>query len=108
MYAIRSYYDTFTGVNQVRGSDYGDTLLGGNPATDGFEGYDGVITSYSIHYTKLYEEYESKWFPALQQMVGKEYLDPEASHLTHRPIPTCLRNHCIIQEVNAGRGPIHT
>ncbi|MEJ2175461.1 MAG: FAD-binding protein, partial [bacterium] len=55
----------------------------------------------------LGEEYESKWFPALQQMVGKEYLDPEASHLTHRPIPTCLRNHCIIQEVNAGRGPIH-
>ena len=40
-------------------------------------------------------------------MVGKEYLDPEASHLTHRPIPTCLRNHCMISEVNAGRGPIH-
>ena len=40
-------------------------------------------------------------------MVGKEYLDPEVSHLTHRPIPTCLRNHCIISEVNAGRGPIH-
>ena len=45
--------------------------------------------------------------PRLQKMVGKEYLDPEASHLTHRPIPTCLRNHCIISEVNAGRGPIH-
>jgi adenylylsulfate reductase subunit A len=53
------------------------------------------------------EEYESKWFPALQEMVGKEYLDPEVSHRTHRPIPTCLRNHAIINEVNAGRGPIH-
>jgi adenylylsulfate reductase subunit A len=40
-------------------------------------------------------------------MVGKEYLDPEASHATHRPIPTCLRNHALISEVNAGRGPIH-
>ena len=55
----------------------------------------------------LGEEYESKWFPDLQKMVGKEYLDPEVSHLTHRPIPTCLRNHCIISEVAAGRGPIH-
>ena len=53
------------------------------------------------------EEYESKWWPSLQEMVGKEYLDPEVSHLTHRPIPTCLRNHAFIQEVNAGRGPIH-
>ena len=53
------------------------------------------------------EEYESKWFPDLQKMVGKEYLDPEVSHLTHRPIPTCLRNHALINEVNAGRGPIH-
>ena len=34
-------HDTFTGVNQVRGSDYADVLLGGNPATNGFEGYDG-------------------------------------------------------------------
>ena len=40
-------------------------------------------------------------------MVGKEYLDPEVSHKTHRPIPTCLRNHAMISEVNAGRGPIH-
>ena len=24
---------------------------------------------------------------------------------THRPIPTCLRNHALISEVNAGRGP---
>ena len=40
-------------------------------------------------------------------MVGIEYLDPEATHTTHRPIPTCLLNHAIIHEVNAGRGPIH-
>ena len=75
------------------------------------DGY-GPVGAYFLHlktYTQnaLGEEYESKWFPALQKMVGKEYLDPEASHLTHRPIPTCLRNHCIISEVPAGRGPIH-
>jgi adenylylsulfate reductase, subunit A len=75
------------------------------------DGY-GPVGAYFLHlktYTQnaLGEEYESKWFPALQKMVGKEYLDPEVSHLTHRPIPTCLRNHAIIQEVLAGRGPIH-
>jgi len=75
------------------------------------DGY-GPVGAYFLH-LKTYtqncngEEYESKWFPALQEMVGKEYLDPEASHATHRPIPTCLRNHAIINEVNAGRGPIH-
>ena len=75
------------------------------------DGY-GPVGAYFLHlktYTQnaLGEEYESKWFPALQKMVGKEYLDPEVSHLTHRPIPPCLRNHCIISEVAAGRGPIH-
>ena len=75
------------------------------------DGY-GPVGAYFLH-LKTYtqnaygEEYESKWFPDLQKMVGKEYLDPEASHLTHRPIPTCLRNHALINEVNAGRGPIH-
>ena len=75
------------------------------------DGY-GPVGAYFLH-LKTYtqnaygEEYESKWFPELQKMVGKEYLDPEVSHLTHRPIPTCLRNHALIQEVNAGRGPIH-
>jgi adenylylsulfate reductase subunit A len=75
------------------------------------DGY-GPVGAYFLH-LKTYtqnaygEEYESKWFPELQKMVGKEYLDPEASHLTHRPIPTCLRNHALINEVNAGRGPIH-
>ena len=75
------------------------------------DGY-GPVGAYFLHlktYTQngLGEEYESKWWPQLQQMVGKEYLDPEVSHRTHRPIPTCLRNHALISEVNAGRGPIH-
>jgi adenylylsulfate reductase subunit A len=75
------------------------------------DGY-GPVGAYFLHlktYTQngLGEEYESKWWPSLQEIVGKEYLDPEASHLTHRPIPTCLRNHAFISEVNAGRGPIH-
>ncbi|MEJ2107548.1 MAG: adenylyl-sulfate reductase subunit alpha [Acidiferrobacteraceae bacterium] len=75
------------------------------------DGY-GPVGAYFLHlhtYTQnaYGEEYESKWFPELQKMVGKEYLDPEASHRTHRPIPTCLRNHALINEVNAGRGPIH-
>jgi adenylylsulfate reductase subunit A len=75
------------------------------------DGY-GPVGAYFLH-LKTYtqnaygEEYESKWFPELQKMVGKEYLDPEVSHRTHRPIPTCLRNHALINEVNAGRGPIH-
>ena len=75
------------------------------------DGY-GPVGAYFLHlktYTTncLGEEYESKWWPSLQEMVGKEYLDPEVSHATHRPIPTCLRNHALISEVNAGRGPIH-
>jgi adenylylsulfate reductase subunit A len=75
------------------------------------DGY-GPVGAYFLHlktYTQngMGEEYESKWFPELQEMVGKEYLDVEASHRTHRPIPTCLRNHAFISEVNAGRGPIH-
>ena len=75
------------------------------------DGY-GPVGAYFLHlktYTQngMGEEYESKWWPSLQEIVGKEYLDPEVSHLTHRPIPTCLRNHAFIQEVNAGRGPIH-
>ncbi len=75
------------------------------------DGY-GPVGAYFLHlktYTQngLGEEYESKWWPSTQELVGKEYLDPEVSHRTHRPIPTCLRNHAFISEVNAGRGPIH-
>ena len=75
------------------------------------DGY-GPVGAYFLHlktYTQngLGEEYESRWWPELQKMVGKEYLDPESWHLTHRPIPTCLRNHAMISEMRAGRGPIH-
>jgi adenylylsulfate reductase subunit A len=75
------------------------------------DGY-GPVGAYFLHlktYTQngMGEEYESKWFPALTKMVGKEYLDTENQHLSHKPIPTCLRNHAFINEVNAGRGPIH-
>lgn len=75
------------------------------------DGY-GPVGAYFLHlktYTQngVGEEYESKWFPALSKMVGKEYLDTEGQHLSHKPIPTCLRNHAFISEVNAGRGPIH-
>ncbi|MEK9677599.1 MAG: adenylyl-sulfate reductase subunit alpha [Rhodospirillaceae bacterium] len=75
------------------------------------DGY-GPVGAYFLH-LKTYtqnaygEEFETKWWPQLQEMVGKEYLDPELSHRTHRPIPTCLRNHALISEVQAGRGPIH-
>ena len=75
------------------------------------DGY-GPVGAYFLH-LKTYtqncdgEEYESKWFPALEKMVGKAYLDTEASHVSHRPIPTCLRNHAFISEVNSGKGPIH-
>ncbi len=75
------------------------------------DGY-GPVGAYFLHlktYTQngIGEEYESKWFPELSKMVGKEYLDTEGQHLSHKPIPTCLRNHAFINEVNAGRGPIH-
>ncbi|SMM98740.1 Adenylylsulfate reductase alpha-subunit [uncultured Candidatus Thioglobus sp.] len=75
------------------------------------DGY-GPVGAYFLHlhtYTQngYGEEYESKWFPALAEMVGKEYLDTENQHFSHKPIPTCLRNHAFISEVNAGRGPIH-
>ena len=33
--------DALFGVNQVRGSAFNDTLLGGNPLSDGFESFDG-------------------------------------------------------------------
>ena len=75
------------------------------------DGY-GPVGAYFLH-LKTYtqncdgEEYESKWFPALEEMVGKAYLDTDVSHVSHRPIPTCLRNHAFINEVASGKGPIH-
>ena len=75
------------------------------------DGY-GPVGAYFLHlhtYTQngYGEEYESNWFPALEEMVGKRYLNTEASHVSARPIPTCLRTSAIISEMNAGRGPIH-
>jgi adenylylsulfate reductase subunit A len=67
------------------------------------DGY-GPVGAYFLH-LKTYtqnaygEEYESKWYDDTKAMVG-EYID-------HHPVPTCLRNHALISEVKAGRGPIH-
>jgi adenylylsulfate reductase subunit A len=67
------------------------------------DGY-GPVGAYFLH-LKTYtqnaygEEYESKWYEHTKAMVG-EYID-------HHPTPTCLRNHAFIEEVKAGRGPIH-
>ncbi len=67
------------------------------------DGY-GPVGAYFLH-LKTYtqnaygEEYESKWYDHTKELVG-EYID-------HHPTPTCLRNHAFLQEVAAGRGPIH-
>jgi adenylylsulfate reductase subunit A len=67
------------------------------------DGY-GPVGAYFLH-LKTYtqnaygEEYESKWYENTKQLVG-DYID-------HHPTPTCLRNHAFIEEVKAGRGPIH-
>ncbi len=67
------------------------------------DGY-GPVGAYFLH-LKTYtqngygEEYESKWYDDTKKIVG-DYID-------HTPTPTCLRNHAFINEVNAGRGPIH-
>ena len=67
------------------------------------DGY-GPVGAYFLH-LKTYtqnaygDEYESKWYQHTKDMVG-EYID-------HHPTPTCLRNHAFLQEVAAGRGPIH-
>jgi adenylylsulfate reductase subunit A len=67
------------------------------------DGY-GPVGAYFLH-LKTYtqnaygNEYESTWYDDTKAMVG-EYID-------HHPVPTCLRNHAMISEVKAGRGPIH-
>ena len=66
------------------------------------DGY-GPVGAYFLH-LKTYtenaygEEYESKWRDHTMELVG-DYVD-------HHPVPTCLRNHALLQEVKAGRGPI--
>jgi adenylylsulfate reductase subunit A len=46
------------------------------------------------------ESYEAKYLDQLNEMVGEKYTK---SH----PFPTCLRNHAMIEEMKAGRGPIY-
>jgi len=45
------------------------------------------------------ERYEEAWFDATRALVGA-YADV-------KPMPTCLRNHAMIEEMKAGRGPIY-
>ena len=66
------------------------------------DGY-GPVGAYFLH-LKTYtenaygEEYESKWYDHTKALVG-DYVD-------RHPVPTCLRNHALLEEVKAGRGPI--
>jgi adenylylsulfate reductase subunit A len=45
------------------------------------------------------ENYETAWFDDAKSLVGK--------YAESTPMPTCLRNHAMIQEIKAGRGPIY-
>ena len=45
------------------------------------------------------ESYEANWFDEIKSLVGK-YADAQ-------PMPTCLRNHALLEEIKAGRGPIY-
>ncbi len=52
------------------------------------------------HATNAYgEEYESSRFDEIKSLVGK-YADI-------KPMPTCLRNHAMLEEMKAGKGPIY-
>jgi adenylylsulfate reductase subunit A len=66
------------------------------------DGY-GPVGAYFLHlktYTENVngEEYESNWYEDTKSLVG-DYID-------RHPVPTCLRNHAILKEIAAGRGPI--
>jgi adenylylsulfate reductase subunit A len=45
------------------------------------------------------EQYEAARFEELKALVG-EYAEKQ-------PVPTCLRNHAMIEEIKAGRGPVY-
>jgi adenylylsulfate reductase subunit A len=53
------------------------------------------------HATNAYgEKYEERWLEDTKAIVGEKYT-------TSQPFPTCLRNHAMLQEIKAGRGPIY-
>lgn len=45
------------------------------------------------------EKYEAAWLDEIKSIVGK--------YAEATPMPTCLRNHAMLQEIRAGRGPIY-
>ena len=52
------------------------------------------------HATNAYgEKYEAKRFEEIKSLVGK--------YAEIHPMPTCLRNHAMLQEIKEGRGPIY-
>ncbi len=53
------------------------------------------------HATNGYgEKYEERWLEDTKAIVGEKYT-------ASQPFPTCLRNHAMLQEIKAGRGPIY-
>ncbi|MGH8319408.1 MAG: adenylyl-sulfate reductase subunit alpha [Steroidobacteraceae bacterium] len=66
------------------------------------DGY-GPVGAYFLH-LKTYtqnaygQDYEAFWRDSIEKMVG--------DYVNHHPVPTCLRNHALLEEVKAGRGPI--
>lgn len=46
------------------------------------------------------EKYEPKWLEQTRGIVGEKYTESD-------PFPTCLRNHAMLEEMKAGRGPIY-
>jgi adenylylsulfate reductase subunit A len=66
------------------------------------DGY-GPVGAYFLHLKTYTEnaygnEYESTWYENTKELVG-DYID-------RHPVPTCLRNHALLEELKAGRGPI--
>jgi len=66
------------------------------------DGY-GPVGAYFLH-LKTYtqnaygQDYEAFWRDSIEKMVG--------DYVNHHPVPTCLRNHALLEELKAGRGPI--
>jgi adenylylsulfate reductase subunit A len=66
------------------------------------DGY-GPVGAYFLH-LKTYtqnaygQDYEAFWRDSIERLVG--------DYVNHHPVPTCLRNHALLEEVKAGRGPI--